>query len=249
MNYLLFGLVGYVSGILSGIFGIGGGTITVPLMMLLGMDLKNSIGISAMQMSVSSIYGTFLNKKTFGFEYRFFFKIAIAGLLGGLAGANLVSFLNEKIITYVFILFILFSIFKTIFKKPQEQRKIRNSPKLLFFLVFLISYFASLVGVGGGILLIPLLTIYFGYSTKEATIISLFFIAFTASMSFFVLSFLGYVHFSYASLVACCGILGVRNGVFLKQKLSNKQHKNFLVVFYFLLLAIFVYKVEFSGNY
>ena len=55
--------VGLLAGILAGLFGIGGGAIIVPMMILLGNDIKIAIGISIMQMIFSSVYGSYVNYK------------------------------------------------------------------------------------------------------------------------------------------------------------------------------------------
>jgi uncharacterized membrane protein YfcA len=55
--------LGACIGLLSGFFGIGGGTILVPSLLLLGYEIKDAIGISVVQMVFSSIYGSYLNNK------------------------------------------------------------------------------------------------------------------------------------------------------------------------------------------
>jgi len=52
-------LLGTGVGVLSGFFGIGGGTILVPLLLMLGYETKAAIGISVLQMVFSSIYGSY----------------------------------------------------------------------------------------------------------------------------------------------------------------------------------------------
>ena len=54
-------LTGTLVGTLSGFFGIGGGMILIPILMLTGMDIKTAIGISVIQMVFSSFYGSYLN--------------------------------------------------------------------------------------------------------------------------------------------------------------------------------------------
>jgi len=75
-------LLGIIVGLLSGFFGIGGGTIMVPMLLMLGYDIKVAIGISVVQMVFSSIYGSYLNHKKGTLDIA---MISVIGL-GGFAG-------------------------------------------------------------------------------------------------------------------------------------------------------------------
>ncbi len=54
-------IFGIITGFTSGFFGIGGGTILVPLLLATGFVMKEAVAISIMQMVFSSISGSFLN--------------------------------------------------------------------------------------------------------------------------------------------------------------------------------------------
>jgi len=58
------GLLGIAVGFASGFFGIGGGTVLVPVLLLIGMDIKTAIGIATMQMVFSSTLGSYVNFKS-----------------------------------------------------------------------------------------------------------------------------------------------------------------------------------------
>ena len=50
--------VGAVVGFISGFFGIGGGTVVMPVMMALGYDVKAAAGIWVMQLLFVSLFGS-----------------------------------------------------------------------------------------------------------------------------------------------------------------------------------------------
>jgi len=61
---ILLVAVGVFVGILSGFFGIGGGTVSVPILLYMGFDIKQAIGISVFQMLIGSILGFFIHRKS-----------------------------------------------------------------------------------------------------------------------------------------------------------------------------------------
>jgi len=78
------GLLGLFVGGLSGLFGIGGGTILVPLLLLLGFETKIAIGISVVQMVFSSMYGSYLNHKKGTLDTLMVTIIGVGGSCGAL---------------------------------------------------------------------------------------------------------------------------------------------------------------------
>ena len=51
-----FGFLGTVIGFLAGFFGIGGGLILTPTLMLLGLSMKEAIGVSVIMMVFWDIF-------------------------------------------------------------------------------------------------------------------------------------------------------------------------------------------------
>ncbi|WP_143422379.1 sulfite exporter TauE/SafE family protein, partial [Helicobacter pullorum] len=107
----LFG-VGILSGILAGFFGIGGGAIIVPMMILFGNDIKIAIGISIMQMIFSSIYGSYVNYKKKNLDFKDGVFVGIGGLIGASFSGVIVDNVPSNILEIVFTCFIVYSIIK-----------------------------------------------------------------------------------------------------------------------------------------
>lgn len=82
--------IGLFTGILSGIFGIGGGIIMIPAMVLLfGFSQKMAQGISLAVIIPVSISGALIHNRQGNVRWDTAFWLGLGGILGGLIGARL----------------------------------------------------------------------------------------------------------------------------------------------------------------
>ena len=96
-------LIGVITGFFSGFFGIGGGTVLIPMLIYYGFDMKSSVSISVMQMVFSSVYGAFLNLKRYLDRFKDGLFIGVGGVLGSFNSSLIVSFIDEVHLRYFFI--------------------------------------------------------------------------------------------------------------------------------------------------
>ncbi|RUM74783.1 MAG: sulfite exporter TauE/SafE family protein, partial [Sulfurovum sp.] len=87
-------LIGVLVGILAGFFGIGGGMMLIPTLMLFNIDIKTAIGISIVQMVFSSIYGSYLNHKKGSLIIGEGLWVGVGGFFGGFIGAYVSLFIS-----------------------------------------------------------------------------------------------------------------------------------------------------------
>jgi len=240
LELILFGLV---AGFVSGFFGLGGGTILTPILVTAGFVMKEAISIAIMQMVFSSIYGSFLNLKKANNVLKDGFILGVGGSLGGLLNSYVHSLVSNTFLQYVFIIIVLFSIIK-IFISPAEPNceiKTQNKP-LLFVFGFFVGVVAMSIGVGGAIILIPILVSVMKYPLKMATTLSLFFVIFSSIAGFISLSLSGQMLFQEGLIIGLASLVGVHFGIKVKNTTGAKNYKKSILVMNCIILAIMTYK-------
>ncbi|WP_292656071.1 sulfite exporter TauE/SafE family protein [Nitratifractor sp.] len=245
---ILLAFVGMGIGALSGFFGIGGGTVLVPVLLLMGYGMKTAVGISVMQMVFSSLYGSFLNWRRGTLVLGEGLFVGFGGFMGGYLSGYLTSFVSGRFLQFVFIGFVLFALLRMITSKVHEDAgESKTLQKWLLFIIGMgIGVIAISIGVGGAIILIPLLSGLLHYPVKKAVSAGLFFVVFSSVAGMLGRLVHGEIDLLHGTIIGVGSLLGVYLGVWLKEHVSNKSHKNFIVIMYAFILAIMVYKMFFA---
>ncbi len=115
---LLLLCIGLLAGLLSGLIGIGGGIIMIPLLLLLGMTQHQSQGTSLAVLSVPVTALAAFNYYKEGYvEWRYAAVIAVFFVIGGYIGSRLAIQIDEKILKKIFGVILLVIAGKLIFGK------------------------------------------------------------------------------------------------------------------------------------
>ena len=243
---VLLVLVGVLVGTLSGFFGIGGGMILVPILMILGIDIKTAIGISIVQMVFSSIYGSYLNYKKGSLVLGEGIWVGVGGFFGGFIGAYVSTLISDKVLSYMFLGLLLFALYRLFSAKTSEDGVVKTLNRMVLFAVgTIIGIFAISLGVGGSILLTPILAGFLHYPIKKAVSAGLFFVAFSSIaglISHLSLS-TGHLDLEKGLYVAVASLVGVYGGIWLKEHVSSSRHKLYLLIMYAVALLILIKKM------
>jgi uncharacterized protein len=88
MNFLIAAIVGLVSGVTSGLFGVGGGIVMVPAMVFaLRLDIKTAIGTSLAVIIPTALVGTLKHYQQGNVDWRTALSLVPMALIGGYLGA------------------------------------------------------------------------------------------------------------------------------------------------------------------
>jgi len=269
MEQILFLLLGVAAGILSGLFGIGGGIVMVPsLIALFGMDIlnANSTSLAAMLLPVG-IFGVIAYYKAGLVNIKESLWIALGLFAGSFVGGELAVNISESVLAKLysgFLLYIALSYFEVFTKIGELRRKYfsktkssdsysplgvmgreENNPAKPFWAFILVGLaagvFAGMFGKGGGIIIVPILISLFHYSGKMAVATSLAALQLPVGLP----SVLIYAENGYLNLIAAAFIaVGMVLGALIGSKIGiNLPAKTFKKVFAVFLLLMSVYMV------
>ncbi len=243
---LSLAILGIIVGFLSGFFAIGGGTMLVPALMFLGYDIKVAIGISVMQMVFSSLFGSYLNYKKGSLHIQNSLSVGIGGFFGALNSGFIVTHLSSRFLTIVFLCFVVLAIYR-FFKSPQvSDKKEINNNILLFFIGYLVGSMSISVGIGGALLITPILVGFLHFPLRKALSSALFFVIFSSISGFISLSYFGHIDYQKGLIVGIFSLIGVYGGVYLAHKTEKSKHKKLLLIFYVIIMLLILKKLLFN---
>ncbi len=109
VNGLVIVALGALTGILSGVFGVGGGFLTTPLLIFYGVPPTVAAASAASQVTGASVSGVLAHTQRGGVDYRMGMVMVAGGILGTGIGALLFRFLQSigQIDTVINILYVL----------------------------------------------------------------------------------------------------------------------------------------------
>ena len=166
MIYILLPITGIFVGILSTIFGVGGGIIAVPILYLMFPKISPQLVIST---SMGMIFiNSLINTRNFlkqgkKITLHFFFTLSLGMTFGVIIGTNIVNSVSPTAIKKIFGVTLLLVAIKTVFSKtdPRGSKEewappIALEAQIKYLLACLLAgTLAGTTGLGGGAILVP----------------------------------------------------------------------------------------------
>jgi hypothetical protein len=221
-DYILFSLITLVLSSLFSMGGAGAGVAIIPILSFLGIDFTVAKAIGLFAGASTTITSSVMNIKRKAVEYSFVFPIALMMLLFAPLGAYSSSYINEDIVKLFFALMLFYSATLMLFGKKRAILKV-ESKFILFLVGVFVGFLSGLLGLGGGNILIPLLT-FFGYEPKKVAVAVSFVVPFSALGSFF--TYASYVSLDWVLLgcVALSAIVGGYIGNYMMYFKLKQEH-------------------------
>lgn len=254
---VLFGLGGVV-GIMSGLFGVGGGFLITPLLFFIGIPPAIAVATGANQVVASSFSGLLAHLKRRTVDMRMGWVLLIGGLIGSTAGVFVFNILRrlgqvELVVQLAYVLFLGVIGLMMLQEGLRALRRARHAAVptkrhhhnwihgLPFKMKFrasglyisalvpmgvgaLVGLMAAIMGVGGGIIMVPAMIYLLGMPTKVVVGTSLFQVtALSAYTTLMHAVSYNTVDIMLAVVLILGGVVGAQIGTLIGTRLKAEQ--------------------------
>jgi len=269
--FVIFGMGGLV-GILSGMFGVGGGFLMTPLLIFYGIPPIVAVATEANQIVASSISGAFAHWRRKAVDFKMGTILLFGGIIGSFIGIELFIFLKDlgqiDLIISLSYVILLGAIGTLIFiegirsmiahrnekvvqvKKRKDRTWVHSLPLRVRFkksglyisiippivIGIAVGIMASIMGVGGGFIMVPAMIYLLRMPTNVVIGTSLYQIIFVTSLVTVLHAYENQtVDVMLAMILMSGGVVGAQIGAALGHKLKAEQLRFLLGI---LILAV-----------
>ncbi|MDD2410920.1 MAG: sulfite exporter TauE/SafE family protein [Candidatus Methanomethylophilaceae archaeon] len=260
---LLFSLilVGVLAGVTGALFGIGGGMLIVPILVIFyGLAAKDAaaislVGIVATSVGASAVY---VDKGISNIRLGLFLEITT--VIGAIAGVVAATYISNAALTVIFSLVLVYSGAKMIFnpelavepgdcsgkrcftyyddvQKKDVGYQIRNT-KSGAAMCTVAGVLASMTGIGGGAIKVPIMNLHMHVPIKAAAATSNYMIGITAFAGAVLYFAMGDISLTFAGAVAVGGFIGSMIGTKITSHVDGKSLKRYFSVLLFFIATV-----------
>jgi uncharacterized membrane protein YfcA len=263
----IFLLLGAVVGVLSGVFGVGGGFLLTPLLIFLGIPPAVAVGTSAAHIVATSVSGAMTQYKRGNVDLRMGLVLLVGGVIGAAIGAESVRLLRragvfDVAISLSYVTFLgavgtlmLVESVNTwrssrladasprrrsgqhgaIDRLPLKMRfhrsKLYASAIPPAVIGMFVGFMASVMGVGGGFVIVPAMIYLLRMPTSVVIGTSQFQIVFVAALATMLHAVLNKsVDIVLAAILIIGGVIGTQVGALAGRPLKGEQLRFLLAV-------------------
>jgi uncharacterized membrane protein YfcA len=252
MEFLLYLVLGACAGVLAGLFGVGGGIIIVPVLVLSftlqGFDASVlthlAVGTSLATIIFTSILSVRAHHSVGAVRWKLFVWLTLGILIGAGFGALTASYIAGPYLQKIIGVFALMvALQMALDLKPKASRDVPGHSALTGA-GMVIGWASAIFGIGGGSLTVPFLT-WRGVSMQQAVATSAacgFPIAVASALSFMILGWhdpllpphsLGFIYLPALLGIALTSMFCARFGARLAHKLSPRLLKRLFAALLF----------------
>jgi len=234
-------IIGLMGGFLSGLLGLGGGVILLPLLTFVGrVPLKLATGTTLIQIFIAAAIGMLPHYRQGRVDSKAGILLGVSGIAGGFIGSLLSVQLSVRSLQFIYLFVVALAMILLFIPLKLEDKNYKkgNFNKALGMTIgFGVGILAGLLGVGGGFIIIPLMTYFLKIPLRVAIGTSLLIILISSLGTLGAKFKIGHVDLLITLLVISGSVIGAFLGAFV----SRRTHvKSLRLVLLSILVLIFI---------
>jgi len=163
--FLVSILLGMVSGLLAGLFGIGGGLVIVPVLVILftaqgfpaELVMLMAVATSLAVIILTAIASVLAHHRLGSVVWAKVFRLSPGIMVGAAVGAVVAKHISADTLRYILVIFLLYVAIQMALQVKPKPDHVKQSRALDFLVANIIGLLSSIVGIGGGTLTVPYL--------------------------------------------------------------------------------------------
>jgi len=253
------GVAASITAVLGSMLGLGGGVFLVPIFTLFfGVDQKLAIGASAVAVATNSVVGSTVHLESRFTNLRFAMMMEVTTAIGALVGAIVGVWAPEQAINFIFASVLVYAAVSMAIKRassnefvsdgpdphgltgefhdPATNRTVRYIPQRLqlgLSMSTIAGVMSGMLGVGGGVIKVPVMNVLMRVPVKAAAGTSAFMVGITAVAS-------SSVYYSKGKIdptIVVPAMIGIYLGSQFGSRLTRRLHAERLTLIFVLILA------------
>lgn len=229
MEWALLLAVGLCAGIVSGLFGVGGGIVMTPVLhYILDHSWADAVALSLLVIAVQAPLGLWRHHKKGAVHFAIAIPLAIGGLGGVALGHWLLPQIDVPWLKVAFAVLLVFAAYRMVARQKPGGREATPRAPVLVAIGLGAGLISRLLGVGGGVLTVPVLALM-GVPAHVAVGSSLFPV-FTNALVASVVNLWQGMAWLTAVPLAIGALVGAPVGVWAAHALPEKRLKQVVAV-------------------
>jgi uncharacterized protein len=245
MTALLLGVaVGFVSGVLSGLFGVGGGIVMTPgLQVLVGAPPIVALATPLPAILPTALTGAFTYRRAGEFDQRAAAWMIAPGVLASILGALLTRVIETHLLLAITAALLAYQAVG-ILRAPRERRAstFEATPSMFIGIGLVAGFVSGLLGIGGGLVMVPMMAGWLGMPLKRALGTSLLAIAALVIPGTITHAALGHIDWALVAVAVLGSVPGAWIGA--RVALGTRERTLRVLVGSFLLVVAAAYGVS-----
>ena len=237
--FVLYSVI-FLSAFILTMVGLGGGLIFSPLFVILGYPLSTAVSVSLFLNGIAALSASITYFRSKMVDVQTGLPLIVSSTLAAPLGALMTRRIDVRLFTAVLAIVIILAAGRMIFSKKADTQN--GDPTSVTrrvigggFIGIIIGFMAGLLGIGGGVFIVPLLIYLLKLPTKMAAATSMFIVVFSSFSGFIAHASFSVLDWKFIVIAALFSFAGGQAGSrIMTEKLKGRSVR---LIFGLVLLA------------